>query len=252
MSSHSVSDFIEHLSEKPWSMYTKADYSIEQWHAACLIHQHDGPPTSKDQCKLPCKTPNGAVNRNGVYAAAAALAGARGGVQASARQKDAAARTVARYYKEMGKEPPPSITKHSNTSEFIEHYGVKGMHWGIRNRIQRRRTKKETRTRAAREQLLLRRRQISDTDLKTFVERLNNEKKLKALINEDLKPGRTAVKKFLGSTGGRVAATVATGAATVAVKYAVERKLTPKKERKKIKLDPLETAGIIARGKMKK
>lgn len=248
-----VKEFISHLSEKPWSMYTASDYSIEQWHAACLIHQHEGPPTSKGQCKLPIKTPNGAVNKNGVFAAAAALAGARGGVHASSEQKAAAARVLVRYYRQMDKEPPASLMKHSDVSEFIEHYGVKGMHWGIRNKSrQRKRTKREMRTRAARQQLLERRRQLSDTDLKTFVERLNNEKKLKTLINEDLKPGRTATKKFLGSTGGRVAATVAAGAATVAVKYAVERKLTPKGERKKIKLNPKETAETIARGKLKK
>jgi hypothetical protein len=72
-----MTDSLKHVSEKPWSDYTKADYSIEQWHAACLIHLHQGPPTSKDQCKVPVRTPNGALNRNGVHAAAAALAGPR-------------------------------------------------------------------------------------------------------------------------------------------------------------------------------
>ena len=34
-------DKILHISEKPWGDYTEADYTIEQWHRACLIHQHE-------------------------------------------------------------------------------------------------------------------------------------------------------------------------------------------------------------------
>lgn len=125
---------IKHLSEKPWSDYTSADYSIEQWHNACLIHQHDGAPTSKEQCKLPVKTPSGVVNKNGVHSAAAALAGARGGVHASSEQKSSASKSLIRLYHQMNEDPPSSLMMHSSVEEFIEHFGVKGMHWGIRNK----------------------------------------------------------------------------------------------------------------------
>ena len=120
------------LSEKPWSDYTSADYSIEQWHSSCLIHQHEGTPTSKSQCKLPVKTPNGVVNKNAVHAAAAALAGARGGVNASSNEKASAAKTLIRYYHQMDEKPPPSLLTHSNVNPFLEHYGKKGMRWGVR------------------------------------------------------------------------------------------------------------------------
>jgi hypothetical protein len=127
---------ISHISEKPWSEYTKADYTPEQWHRSCLIHTHDGAPTSKDQCKLPVRTPNGAINRNGVHAAAAALAGARGGVQASDEQTSKARTSLIRLYGELDEEPPPSLT-HSAAEDMAEHilkhYGVKGMKWGVRN-----------------------------------------------------------------------------------------------------------------------
>jgi hypothetical protein len=114
---------VAHISEKPWSDYTKADYSIEQWHAACSIHVHDEEPTSKSQCKLPVKTPNGALNRNGVHAAAAALAGARGGLKGvSDDQKQKAAKALKRYYAQLDEDPPESLA----------HYGVKGMRWGHR------------------------------------------------------------------------------------------------------------------------
>lgn len=123
----SISEFLEHISEKPWSDYTKADYTIEQWHAACLIHLHQGPPTSKDQCKLPIKTPNGALNRNGVHAATAALHGARTPLQAPPDQKAKAALALLRAYHQLGEKPPPSLV-HDN----LEHHGVKGQKWGVR------------------------------------------------------------------------------------------------------------------------
>lgn len=125
---------IAHISEKPWSEYSKADYTPEQWYKACLIHLVDGKYTSKDQCKLPVRTPSGAVNRNGVHAAAAALAGARGGVNAPEEEKAKAARALIRLYSELGEEPPPSLLKHAdlNDDDILEHFGVLGMHWGVR------------------------------------------------------------------------------------------------------------------------
>ena len=138
---------LTHVSEKPWSEYTKADYTPEQWHRACLIHLHEGDATAKDQCKLPVRTPGGAISRPGVHAAAAALAGARGGVDAPAEAKSKAASSLIRLYSELGEDPPPSL-KHSNLEEDyvddvldqaeemaehnLSHYGVKGMKWGVR------------------------------------------------------------------------------------------------------------------------
>lgn len=147
-----VDDILAHISEKPWSDYTEADYSIEQWHAACLIHQHQGPPSSKAQCKLPVKTPNGAVNRNGVHAAAAALAGARAELKASDDEKASARKALIRLYGQLGEDPPDSL-KHTPLRVFeaiLEHAGfiielvededaeqagVKGMKWGVRRAV---------------------------------------------------------------------------------------------------------------------
>jgi 2'-5' RNA ligase len=129
-------EFLAHLSEEPWSNFTKADYTTEQWHAACLIHTHDGAPTSKSECKLPVKTPDGVLNRNGVHAAAAALAGARGGLKGvSDDQKKKAAGALRRYYAQLDEDPPESLAQSAVDlgSEFIlEHFGIKGMHWGQR------------------------------------------------------------------------------------------------------------------------
>lgn len=122
------------LSTKPWSDFSEADYSLSQWHNACLIHDHAGPPTSKSQCKLPIKTPEGVVNRNGLFAAAAALAGARTPMKATSQQKNQAAKKLLQVYKQIGQTPPHSLyVKHSDSvNDILEHHGIKGMHWGIR------------------------------------------------------------------------------------------------------------------------
>ena len=98
---------MERVSNKPWSQFKESDYTLEQWHRACLIHLHDGKPTSKEQCKLPVREPDGTLNRNGVHAAAAALAGARGGVKAPPEAKRKAARALVRLYRRVLKEDPP-------------------------------------------------------------------------------------------------------------------------------------------------
>lgn len=131
-----MSDTLSHISMVAWGDIKESDYTVEQWHRACLIHQHQGPPTSKAQCKLPVRTPTGALNRHGVHAAAAALAGARGGVNASRAEKEAAAKALVSHYKELDEQLPKTLVEHSAgkafTSEFLAHFGVKGMKWGRR------------------------------------------------------------------------------------------------------------------------
>lgn len=79
------------VSEKAWSRFSESDYGDEQWYEACRIKPAKGEYTAKAQCKLPVREPDGTLNRNGVHAAAAALAGARGGVKASPEEKRKAA-----------------------------------------------------------------------------------------------------------------------------------------------------------------
>lgn len=136
LAKHGKDSLLVHISEEPWGNYDESDYTLEQWHRACLIHLHDGPPTSKGQCKLPVRTPSGALNKNGVFAAAAALAGARGGVNAPADAKAKAARSLATFYNQLGKKAPPSVLAlmtHADLADtLLMHFGVKGMRWGIR------------------------------------------------------------------------------------------------------------------------
>ena len=125
------------ISERPWSMWSSADYTLEQYAAACLVSPPADQLKSKIQCKLPIKTPDGVLNRAGVHAAAAALAGARGGVQLSPEERALAKKKLRAAYKKLNEEPPPSLA-HALVAmiealeEDAQQHGIKGMKWGVR------------------------------------------------------------------------------------------------------------------------
>lgn len=103
------------LSTKPWGDIQPTDYAdAADYCGACLVNTNEGPPArwSKGACHLPVREPKamgGMANRNALGAAAAALAGARGGVQLSPEQKRQAARDLVRLYVGAGLTPPDVI-----------------------------------------------------------------------------------------------------------------------------------------------
>lgn len=101
------------FSDKPWGSISEADYKdAETFCDACLIDLNGpGQEKTKGKCKLPIREPSGVYNRNAIHMAAAALAGARGGVQAPPEEKRRAARKLIRLYREMEEEPPESLRR---------------------------------------------------------------------------------------------------------------------------------------------
>ena len=114
-------------------------------------------------------------------------------------------------------------------SEFaLEHHGVKGMKWGLRKRSKTRVSSSGARstspnpsskvsaptTRDKRVKALKNRRELSDSDIKDFTSRLQSEKQLKALLDEDVSPGRTFIKKVMSDAGKQAATKLATNAMT--------------------------------------
>jgi len=98
------------VSDKAWDG-SASRFTPEQWRRSCLIHM-DGDPDAKGTHKLPILEPEGAINRNACHAAAGALAGARGGVDAPMDKKKAAAkRLVGIYRTDLDEEPPEGLLR---------------------------------------------------------------------------------------------------------------------------------------------
>jgi len=97
------------LSSAPWDG-DAARFTPQQWRDSCLVDTGEGAPDAKSRYKLPVKEPGGAYNRAALGAAAAALAGGRGGgVQISPAQKKTAARKLAALYRRFQLDVPDSL-----------------------------------------------------------------------------------------------------------------------------------------------
>lgn len=92
------------VSDKPWSDFSQADYSLEQWKKACVVHP-DADSDVKSDYKLPIREPNGTLNRNAVHAAAGRVH------QLDDASKSKAAKTLLTAYKTLQEDPPTALTE---------------------------------------------------------------------------------------------------------------------------------------------
>lgn len=110
------------VSDKPWSNFSQADYTPEQWKRACLIVTGDG--TSKDDCSLPVREPDGTLNRNAVHAAASRL----GQVDAPAEAIASAREKLRGLYGELGEDAPASVSGKRSPSPLEVRAVLAGRH----------------------------------------------------------------------------------------------------------------------------
>jgi hypothetical protein len=95
--------------------------------------------------------------------------------------------------------------------EFIEHYGTKGMKWGVRKKRSSDRTHYKSPAK-----------KLTNAELEKRIKRMETEKKYKSLNKQDLSPGHAAAMEILGRVGKATVTTALTGAAIYGVGKAAE------------------------------
>jgi hypothetical protein len=92
------------FSDKPWSDFSQADYTPEQWKEAALIK---GEGDNKDAHHLPVKEPDGTYNTHAIAAASSRI----NQVDAPDEAKTAAAKKLMSLHGKMKKPVPPNVLK---------------------------------------------------------------------------------------------------------------------------------------------
>ena len=110
----------------------------------------------------------------------------------------------------------------SNVDEFLEHYGVKGMRWGVRGGASKSgggspRFKNASKPDRAVTRFKKAPSKLSDSELQKRIQRLEAERKYNALNRRTVGNGEKLVSEVLTSSGRRIATTVVTNAGTLAV-----------------------------------
>jgi 2'-5' RNA ligase len=136
------------VSDKPWSQFKDSDYDDSQYARACLLDRGKDAGTAKARYGIPVREPDGTLNRNACHAAASVLSStggtgsARGNKVKGSPEQLASAKNklVALYKGPLNEDVPKGLGGEDSVkqtadlgSEFLSHYGKKGMKWGVRN-----------------------------------------------------------------------------------------------------------------------
>lgn len=104
---------------------------------------------------------------------------------------------------------------------FIEHYGVKGMKWGVRRDRSQLRSARRDRERTRFEKSPKR---LTNSQLEARIKRMDNEKRYNQLNSRDVSAGEAFVVDILNKSGKTTAITIVSAAGLMAAKIAIEKK----------------------------
>ncbi|MET0786332.1 MAG: hypothetical protein ABWY25_06460 [Paenisporosarcina sp.] len=111
--------------------------------------------------------------------------------------------------------------------EFLDHYGTKGMKWGVRQPRGDRSAFKARAKSTDRTKFEKSPKRISSAELEKRIRRMEMEKKYNELNKRDVGKGEQIATEIMASTGKKIAITVLTGAGLFGVKAIANKKLGP-------------------------
>lgn len=113
----------------------------------------------------------------------------------------------------------------------LQHHGIKGQKWGVRrfqNADGSLTTAGKQRASETKEQTDAKNRgTLTNAQLKQKIERLQLEKQLRELTNQEVNSGRVYAQKILKDVGSKVLTTAASGALLYAGKAAITKSFSP-------------------------
>ena len=133
------------VSDKPWSDFPDSDFDDDQWKRSCILDRGADFNTAKQRYAIPVREPDGTLNRKAISRAAAILSSkggfgfARGNKINATHEQLVTARNklINIYANTLGEDVPEGLKTEVKQSielgaEFMAHFGVKGMKWGVR------------------------------------------------------------------------------------------------------------------------
>jgi hypothetical protein len=110
----------------------------------------------------------------------------------------------------------------SFVEDFLEHYGVKGMRWGVKKANNRVRFTGKSKTQTTYKKPA---HKLTDRELQARVKRLETERKYNDLNREQLSAGRRLATEILTNSGRKAATTILSGVGILAAKNLLEGRL---------------------------